>query len=66
MLADLTDRWKLMAIRDILAICLGDKSDDFRWFVGHAIPSSQNWALRLEYNHRDHDNDVVFGMQAFF
>ena len=27
---------------------------------------SQNWALRLEYNHRDHDNDVVFSVQAFF
>jgi hypothetical protein len=27
---------------------------------------SQNWALRLDYNHRDRDNDVVFSMQAFF
>jgi len=27
---------------------------------------AQNWALRMEYNHRDHDNDVLFTVQAFF
>jgi hypothetical protein len=26
----------------------------------------QNLALRLEYNHRDHDNDVMFSMQVYF
>ena len=66
LLADLTDRWKLMASGTYLRYALGDKSDDFRWFVGQRYTVSQNWALRLEYNHRDHDNDVVFSMQAFF
>jgi hypothetical protein len=66
LLADLTDRWKLMASGTYLRYALGDKSDDFRWFVGQRYTLSQNWALRLEYNHRDHDNDVVFSMQAFF
>jgi hypothetical protein len=66
LLADLTDRWKLMASGTYLRYVLGDKSDDFRWFVGQRYTVSQNWALRLEYNHRDHDNDVVFSMQAFF
>jgi len=66
MLADLTDRWKLMASGTYLRYALGDKSDDFRWFVGQRYTVSQNWALRLEYNHRDHDNDVIFSMQAFF
>lgn len=66
MLADLTDRWKLMASGTYLRYALGDKSDDFRWFVGQRYTLSQNWALRLEYNHRDHDNDVIFSVQAFF
>lgn len=66
LLADLTDRWKLMASGTYLRYALGDKSDDFRWFVGQRYTLSQNWALRLEYNHRDHDNDVMFSMQAYF
>jgi hypothetical protein len=66
LLTDLTDRWKLMASGTYLRYALGDKSDDFRWFVGQRYTLSQNWALRLEYNHRDHDNDVMFSVQAFF
>ena len=66
MLTDLTDRWKLMATSSYLQYVLGDKSDDFRWFVGSRYTLAQNWALRLEYNHRDHDNDVMFSVQAFF
>jgi uncharacterized protein DUF4105 len=66
MLADLTERWKFMASGTYLRYALGDKSDDFRWFVGSRYTLSQNWALRLEYNHRDHDNDVAFTVQAFF
>ncbi len=66
LLADLTDRWKLMASGTYLRYALGDKSDDFRWFVGQRFTLLQNLALRLEYNHRDHDNDVMFSMQAYF
>ena len=66
LLSDLTERWKLMASGTYLRYALGDKSDDFRWFVGQRYTLSQNWALRLEYNHRDHDNDVMFSVQAYF
>jgi hypothetical protein len=66
LLTDLTDRWRLMASGTYLRYPLGDKSDDFRWFVGQRYTLSQNWALRLEYNHRDHDNDVMFSVQAYF
>jgi len=66
MLTDLTDRWKLMATGSYLGYVLGDKSNDIRWFVGSRYTLMQNLALRLEYNHRDHDNDVIFSMQAFF
>lgn len=66
MLADLADRWKLMVTGSYLRYALGEKSDDFRWTVGQRYTLAQNWALRFEYNHRDHDNDVSFTVQAFF
>lgn len=66
MLADLTDRWKLMLSGSYLRYALGEKSDDVRWSVGQRYTLGQNLALRLEYNHRDHDNDVLFAVQAFF
>ncbi len=65
-LTDLTDRWRLMASSTYLKYALGEKSDDVRWFVGQRYTLLQNLALRLEYNHRDRDNDVTFSMQAFF
>ena len=66
MLADLTDRWKLMVSGSYLRYALGDKSDDIRWYAGSRYTLSQNWTFRLDYNHRDRDNDVVFSVQAFF
>jgi hypothetical protein len=66
LLADLTERWKIMATGTYLKYALGEKSDDIRWFVGSRYTLTQNWALRLEYNHRNHDNDVLFSVQAFF
>lgn len=66
MLADMTDRWKVMLSGSYLKYALGETSDDIRWFVGSRYTLSQNWALRLEYNHRDHDNDVVLSVQAYF
>jgi len=66
LLTDLTDRWRLMASGTYLRYALGDKSDDVRWFVGQRFTLLQNLSLRLEYNHRDHDNDVMFSMQVFF
>ena len=66
MLSDLTERWKLLVSGTYLRYPLGDKSEDFRWTVGQRLTLLQNLALRLDYNHRDHDNDVMFSMQAFF
>ncbi len=66
MLADVTDRLKIMATGTYLKYALGEKSDDIRWYAGSRYTLSQNWALRLEYNHRDRDNDVVCSIQAFF
>ena len=66
MLADLTHRWKLMISGSYLRYALGDKSDDIRWYAGSRYTLARDWALRLDYNHRDRDNDVVFSVQAFF
>jgi hypothetical protein len=66
LLSDLTDRWKMMATGTYLKYALGEKSDDIRWFVGSRYTLTQNWAMRLEYNHRAHDNDVVLSVQGFF
>ena len=64
--ADLTERWRLLASASYLRYALGDRSDDMRWSVGQRYTLAQNWALRLEYTHRDRDNDVLFTVQAFF
>ena len=66
MLSDLTEKWKLLVSGTYLRYPLGDKSDDFRVNVGQRFTLLQNLALRLDYNHRDRDNDVVFFFQAFF
>ncbi|MDH4078198.1 MAG: DUF4105 domain-containing protein [Nitrospira sp.] len=66
MLADLTERWKIMATGSYVRFPFGDKSDEFRWFVGSRYTLSRNWALRIEYNHRHRDNDVMVGLHAFF
>ncbi|MCS6290201.1 MAG: DUF4105 domain-containing protein [Nitrospira sp.] len=64
--ADLAARWRLLASTGYLRYALGEKSDDVRWSVGQRYTLAQDWALRLEYSHRDHDNDVLFTVQAFF
>jgi hypothetical protein len=65
-LADLTERWKIMASTTYLKYPLGDRSDDWRWSIGQRYTLSQNVALRLEYHHRDHDNDVQLLLHAYF
>ncbi|MGQ0694172.1 MAG: DUF7840 domain-containing protein [Nitrospiraceae bacterium] len=66
MLVDVTDRWKLMVSGSYLRYPLGDTSDDIRWNAGSRYTLAQNWAVRLDYNHRDRDDDVAFSVQAFF
>lgn len=65
-LTDLTDRWRIMASTTYLRFPLGEQSDDFRFFVGQRYQLGKDLAVRAEYHHRDHDNDVVFSLQAYF
>jgi Domain of unknown function (DUF4105) len=66
MLSDLTEKWKLLVSGTYLRYPLGNKGDDLRWTVGQRFTLLQNLAIRLDYNHRDRDDDVIFSMQAFF
>ena len=66
LVADLTDRWKLLATGSYLRYALGEKSEDIRWFVGQRYTLATNLAFRVEYNHRSHDNDVLATLQMYF
>jgi hypothetical protein len=66
LLADATERWKLMVSGTYRRYPLGDKSDEIRWYVGSRFTLAQNWAVRLDYHHRDRDDDVVCTLHAFF
>lgn len=66
LLADITDRWKLLATGTYLRYALGEKSEDFRWSVGQRFSLTTNFAFRVEYNHRSHDNDVLATLQMYF
>jgi len=66
MLADITDRWKLLASGTYLRYALGEKSEDWRWSVGQRFSLTTNLAFRVEYNHRSHDNDVLATLQMYF
>lgn len=64
--ADLTERWRILATTTYLRYALGETTDDWRWSVAQRYTVARNWALRMEYNHRDHDDDLLFTVQAFF
>ncbi|HEX6950343.1 MAG TPA: DUF4105 domain-containing protein, partial [Nitrospira sp.] len=66
LLADITDRWKLLATGTYLRYGLGEKSEDIRWSVGQRYSFTTNLAFRVEYNHRSHDNDVLGTLQWYF
>lgn len=66
LLADLTDRSKVMLSTTYLRFPLGERSDDVRLFFGQRYTLHKDLALRFEFNHRDRDNDAVFAIQAFF
>jgi hypothetical protein len=65
-LAQITERWKLLASATYLRFPIGDKSDDVRASVGQRYTISRNVAVRLEYNHRRHDDEALLTLHAFF
>ena len=66
-LADLSDRWRLLASATYLKFPLGEKSDDFRWSTGLRYTLAKDAALRFEFNHRERrDNEGLFTIHAYF
>ena len=66
-LADLTDRWRLLASTTYLRFPLGEKSDEFRWSTGLRNTLAKDAALRFEFNHRERrDNEALFTIHAYF
>ena len=66
LLADLTERLKILASGSYLGFPLGDRSDDLRAAFALRVTLGQNLALRFQLNHRDHDDQGVAAVQAFF
>ncbi len=66
-MADLTDRWRLLASATYLRFPLGEKSDEVRWSVGQRYTLAKDAALRFEFNHRERrDNEALFTIHAYF
>jgi len=67
MMADLTDRWRLLASATYLRFPLGEKSDEVRWSVAQRYTLAKDAALRFEFNHRERrDNEALFTIHAYF
>ncbi len=67
MLADVTERLEIYGHRYIFEICARrDSPTIFDGLSGRAIQSCRIGRFRLEYNHRDRDNDLSFAVQTFF
>lgn len=65
-LADLTERWKVLLSTTYLRYPVGEDSDDWRVSFQQRFTVQKDLALRLEFNHREHDNDVLVSMQVYF
>jgi hypothetical protein len=66
MLADLTERWKILLSTTYLRYPLGEDSDDWRVSFQQRFTLQKDMALRLDFNHREHDNDVVLSVHLYF
>jgi len=67
MMADLTDRWRLLASATYLRFPLGERSDEVRWSVGQRYTLAKDAALRFEFTHRERrDNEALFTIHAYF
>jgi len=67
LLADLTERWKVLLSTTYLRYPVGEDSDDWRFSFQQRFTLQKDLALRLEFNHLDrHDNEAVLSVQLYF
>jgi hypothetical protein len=66
-LADLTERWRVLLSTTYLRYPLGEDSDNWRVSFRQRFTLQKDLALRLEFNHLDrHDNEAVLSLQVYF
>ena len=65
-LVDLTERWRVLISGTYLGFPLGENSDELRASVQQRYTLRKDLALRLEFNHREHDNEAVLSVQVYF
>ena len=67
LLADVTERWKILLSATYLRYPLGEHSDNTKYSFQQRYTLSKDWAVRLELNHLERrDNEVMVTMQAYF
>jgi hypothetical protein len=67
LLADLTERWRILLSASYLRYPLGEKSDNTKFSFQQRYTISKNFAMRLEFNHFERrDNEVLMTMQGYF
>ena len=66
LLADLTERWKILLSGTYLGYPLGERSDEVRASVQQRYTLMKDLALRLEFNHRRRDNEAMLSVQLYF
>ena len=65
-LAELTDRWKLLAQVSYLRYPFGEQSDEVRVSFGQRYMLTRDFAIRTEFNRRAHDNEALLTLHAYF
>jgi len=66
LLLHLTGSWKVMVLGTYLRYPLGETGAEFRGVFGQQLVLYQNWALRSEFRYREHDNEAMLLVQAYF
>ncbi len=66
LLADITQRWKIYLFTTYLSLPLGERSRDFKVSLHQRYTLQKNLALRLELNRRDHQNEALIRLDAYF
>jgi hypothetical protein len=66
LLAELTERWKLLASATYLRYPFGERSDEVRFSFGQRYSFTSNLAIRMELNRRDRDNEGLLTIHAYF
>lgn len=66
-LADLTERWKILLSATYLRYPLGEQSDNTKFSFQQRFTLYKDWAVRVELNHFERrDNEALITVQGYF